>query len=184
MNYDTYTINSQNMFASDRYLACQMAPKKDDSDVKNFDFLKMLLIRRHCQLAGKSTAHLIFALFDLDQDGHIDESELEAQPSNLHSLKKIEVIVEWSYGKQPPICLKDRKDGFQYLFSRATGILYFNNISCIIIMYTNQNKKISSLKLASIQLGFVSHDYFPGCLYRLELHDSPLMKQRTLKFDC
>lgn len=38
------------------------------------EFRSFLRVLRHADL-GKSTAHLIFALFDLDQDGHIDESE-------------------------------------------------------------------------------------------------------------
>jgi len=68
-----YMRSELNMSQAIHY-CLRKADLNGDHALSYLEFRSFLRVLRHEDL-GKSTAHLIFALFDLDQDGHIDESE-------------------------------------------------------------------------------------------------------------
>lgn len=68
-----YMRSELNMTQAIHY-CLRKADLNGDNALSYLEFRSFLRVLRHEDL-GKSTAHLIFALFDLDQDGHISESE-------------------------------------------------------------------------------------------------------------
>eukprot|EP00435_Cladocopium_sp_Y103_P036369 s214_g9.t1 len=68
-----YMRSELNMTQAIHY-CLRKADLNGDNALSYLEFRSFLRVLRHQDL-GKSTAHLIFALFDLDQDGHINESE-------------------------------------------------------------------------------------------------------------